>query len=174
MKTRHARRLIAVCIAAITLYALGIWQWGFPYISINHSQSTRLVPHAIPWTELGLAVTNERGEAKILELIHKDPAQLTILQPPSGHLPLEFALTDGANNITALLLFEVENVYGPEDLIRIAKQCIRLQRHDGLRMLRRVAPSERADWYTAELEELLKQAGLEDIGTWPTTNDPAP
>ncbi len=172
MKPRHVRRLITVCIAAIALYSVGIWQWGFPYIYINYSKSTSLAPHAIPWTELGLAVQHEEGEAKVLDLIHKNPAQLTMLQPPSpGYLPLEIAITDGANNITALLLFEYEKIYDPEDLIRIAKHCIRRQEIDHLRMLRSVVPNERADWYIAQLEDLLTQAGLEEIGSWPTELD---
>ncbi len=108
MKAHHVRCLIVVCTAVIVLYSVGIWQWGFPYIVVNYSQSIQAVPHEIPWTDLGWAVFFEEGEAKVLELIHKDPAQLTMPQSSSGGLPLDFALTDGNSSITALLLFEIE------------------------------------------------------------------
>lgn len=168
MKYRYSPYLIVVSIVSlIMLVAVGFWIWGVPFLYIDYTTSTQLAPHANSWTELGRAVSSEEDEKKILQLIHKDPSQLTMPQPPIGGLPLEIALAKGNNNITALLFFEVDQVYRPEQLIRLAKQCIRLQEYDHLRMLRTVVPLDRVDWYRAELEELLKQAGLDELGIWP-------
>jgi len=151
--------IVATLFCVLALAFVAWWSAGFPYITITHSRSLQPVPHANPWTELGWEVIMEdsKNTEKMSQIIHRDPSQLTTASPPIGLFPLRYAIPADPEEVVVLLLLEIEQVYTAEYLLDIAKFSIRKRKINYLEHLRQAVPSDRAEWYKTQIDELITE-----------------
>ena len=140
------------------------WSLGFPYITITHSQSVHLVPHANLWTELSWEVVMEKSgnKERMRQIIRDDPSQLTTASPPIGLFPLDYVIPSDPEEIVVLLLLEIEQAYTAEYLVEMAELSIRKYKVGYLKHFQQAVPSDQVEWYKARIDGLIQEHEVDD------------